>query len=57
MSSMTFVKAVGEHVNGDLEAIDIRTIGVKNIDVETALRNKELPLEVLYLVAYVMCLI
>jgi len=46
VGSLTFVKSLEEHVSGDVEAITIRTIGVKNMDVHRALVNKNVPLEI-----------
>ena len=47
MSSMTYVKGLKEHVSGDIEAIEVRTIGVKNCDVATELTGLEVPMELL----------
>ena len=35
-----------EHVSGDIEALTVRTIGVKNCDVHRALADVALPAEV-----------
>lgn len=43
---MTFIRHLSEHVSGDLEEIDIRTIAVKNTEVHTALEGMDLPAEV-----------
>ncbi len=43
---MTFIRHVKEHVSGELEEVYIRTIGVKGIEVQTALANKNIPYEV-----------
>lgn len=45
MGSMTFIKGIEEHVSGDIEAITLRTIGIKNCDVQRALAGKDLPTE------------
>eukprot|EP01038_Epipyxis_sp_PR26KG_P006266 gene6266-8630_t len=45
VGAITFVKSLEEHVSGDIEAIHIRTIGIKNCDVQRALAGKDLPLE------------
>ncbi len=45
MGAITFIKAVEEHVSGDIEAITIRSIGIKNCDVHRALANRDLPIE------------
>ena len=36
-----------EHVSGDIEALTVRTIGVKNCDVHRALADVALPAEVI----------
>lgn len=43
---MTFIRHLSEHVSGDLEEIDIRTIAVKNTEVHSALEGVTLPAEV-----------
>jgi len=45
MGAMTFVGELEEHVSGDVEAINIRTVGVKNIDVARTLAQRALPME------------
>ena len=45
MSAITFVDDLEEHVSGDVEAINLRTIGIKNLDVTRALAGRALPLE------------
>jgi hypothetical protein len=45
MGAITYVDELNEHVSGDVEAINIRTIGVKNVDVARALSARALPLE------------
>ena len=45
LSAMTFVLSREEHVTGDVEAVQIRTIGVKNVDVAKVLAGKQLPNE------------
>lgn len=46
MGAITFVQALEEHIGGDIEAVSVRTIGIKNIDVPTVLGDTDLPLEV-----------
>lgn len=46
VGALTYVRALQEHVGGDIEVVSVRTLGVKNLDVEAALRNKDLPTEV-----------
>lgn len=48
VGAVTFVQALEEHVGGDIEALCIRTIGIKNCDVPGVLSHKELPVEVTY---------
>jgi hypothetical protein len=43
---MTFIRHLKEHVSGEMEELFIRTIGVKGLEVHTALANKNLPVEV-----------
>jgi hypothetical protein len=45
---MTFIRNISEHVNGELEVAEIRTIGVKGLEVDTALENIELPAELFH---------
>mmetsp|Transcript_16608 Transcript_16608/g.24995 ORF Transcript_16608/g.24995 Transcript_16608/m.24995 type:complete len:417 (+) Transcript_16608:65-1315(+) len=45
VSAMTFIRDLSEHVNGEMEEVDIRTIGVKGLEVHTALAAKNLPRE------------
>lgn len=45
MGAMTFIKSVEEHISGDIEAVTIRSFGIKNFDVARALEGKELPAE------------
>ena len=42
---MTYIRNISEHVNGELEVVEIRTIGVKGMEVDLALANVELPSE------------
>ena len=50
VGALTYVSGVEEHVSGDIEGITIRSIGVKNCDVQRLLAEKDLPIEVsLYL--------
>lgn len=46
VSALTFILKLEEHVSGDIEAITVRTIGVKNCDVIRYLKGKKLPGEV-----------
>lgn len=43
---VSFVQALEEHVGGDIEAVCIRTIGIKNCDVPGTLAGVDLPVEV-----------
>ena len=43
---MTFIQSLEEHVSGDIEAVAVRTIGVKNYDVHRQLVGRQLPREV-----------
>jgi citrate lyase subunit beta/citryl-CoA lyase len=45
IGAMTFIISREEHRSGDMEAVELRTIGVKNMDVHRQLAEKELPLE------------
>ena len=45
IGALTFVITREEHRSGDMEAIELRTVGVKNMDVHRQLAGKELPLE------------
>jgi hypothetical protein len=45
VGAVTYVTKLEEHVSGDIEALHIRTIGIKNMDVQRALANMELPLQ------------
>lgn len=45
VGAITFTQALEEHVSGDIEAITVRTIGIKNFDVHRSLKDKELPIE------------
>lgn len=47
VSSMTFVKALKEHVSGDIESMEVRTIGVKNAEVAVELVGRPVPKELL----------
>lgn len=47
VGAVTFVQALAEHIGGDIEALYIRTIGIKNFDVPGVLKNKALPTEVI----------
>ena len=49
---MTFVVGLQEHVGGDIESLLLRTVGIKNIDVDVVLKGKLLPTEVLHNVHY-----
>jgi len=46
MGAMTFIKSVEEHISGDIEAVTIRSFGIKNFDVARGLAEKDLPVEV-----------
>lgn len=46
VGSISFIKSREENVSGDIEAIGVRTIGIKNMDVSRTLFNKNLPLKV-----------
>jgi len=45
VAAMTFVAALDEHVSGEVEALSVRTIGVKNLDLPRVLLNQPLPHE------------
>jgi hypothetical protein len=45
VSALTFVRHVKEHVSGEMEELYIRTIGVKGLEVHTALAKQSLPFE------------
>lgn len=45
VGAITYVRSLYEHVSGDIEALDVRTIGIKNCDVHRVFANKELPQE------------
>jgi len=47
VAALTFVLRLEEHISGDIEAITVRTFGVKNVDVVRELRGKSLPIEVI----------
>lgn len=47
VSAMTFIRHVKEHTTGELEEVYIRTIGVKGLEVHTALAGKTIPYELL----------
>ncbi|GAB5037318.1 Hypothetical protein NocV09_07200060 [Nannochloropsis oceanica] len=44
VSSFSYIKEMDENVTGDLEALTIRTIGVKNVDVHHDLLTRPFPL-------------
>lgn len=46
MGAITFIESLEEHVSGDVEAINLRTVGIKNLDVTRALASRVLPLEI-----------
>jgi hypothetical protein len=45
LGALTYIVDREEHVSGDIEALTIRTIGIKNTDVQRALKDRHLPLE------------
>eukprot|EP01036_Dinobryon_divergens_P033097 gene33095-42812_t len=45
VGALTYVTSMEEHVSGDIEALTVRTIGVKNCDVHRALADVALPAE------------
>jgi hypothetical protein len=45
VGAISYVQSVDETAPGDLEVIQVRTIGLKNVDVKRDLRGVELPLE------------
>lgn len=45
IGAITFIKSREEHRSGDMEAVELRTIGVKNMDVHRQLANAELPMQ------------
>ena len=48
VGAFSFVKHVAETASGDMEAIDVVTVGVKNVDVVCALAGKEIPTSLFY---------
>jgi hypothetical protein len=44
VGALSYIQSREEHMSGDIEAIELRTIGVKNMDVARVLANKDLPL-------------
>ena len=44
--AVSFIQKLEEHISGDIEAVTVRTIGIKNVDVVNDLKGKELPLEI-----------
>jgi len=46
VGAVTFVQGLEEHVGGDIEALCIRTVGIKNYDVPGQLSGQLLPMEV-----------
>ena len=51
MSAFTFVLKLDEHISGDIEAVTVRTYGVKNFDIKE-LKGKPLPIEVISFAYY-----
>lgn len=45
VGAITYISDLEEHVSGDIEALNIRTFGVKNIDVVRSLAGRSLPIE------------
>jgi hypothetical protein len=45
VGAISYVQSVDETAPGDLEVIQVRTIGLKNVDVKRDLKGVELPLE------------
>lgn len=45
VGAITFITSLDEHISGDIEAIMVRTIGIKNCDVQRVLQDIELPRE------------
>jgi len=43
VGAISFVKAMEENITGDMEMLTIRTVGVKNIDVQRELQGMALP--------------
>lgn len=48
VGAVTFIRMHEEHISGDIEAVTVRTIGIKNCDVKKALLDVDLPTEVQY---------
>ena len=46
VGGLSYISNLEEHVSGDIEALSVRTVGVKNCDVHRALAGKGLPAEV-----------
>jgi len=45
LSAISYISNVDEHLNGSLEMLSIRTLGIKNMDVVGELSGKPLPLD------------
>lgn len=45
MGAMTFIQGLEEHLSGELEAVNIRSIGVKHCNIHKVLADKKLPME------------
>ena len=43
VGAVTYVMEQAEHVSGDVEAVTVRTIGIKNCDVHRELKDVDLP--------------
>jgi hypothetical protein len=43
---MSYISKLEEHISGNLEAITVRTFGIKNLEASRDLKDKALPVEV-----------
>ena len=46
LGAVSYISSREEHVTGDFEALNIRTIGIKNLDVESVMNGRAFPIEV-----------
>lgn len=46
VGAVSYVSSREEHVTGDFEALNIRTLGFKNLDVQSVMSGRALPIEV-----------
>lgn len=50
VGAISYVSSREEHVSGDFEALNIRTIGIKNMDVQPVMDGRAIPIEVYYII-------